>query len=152
MGLLAGVSVPSVADATVVFSEDFSTLSGTPISPSPNPTDSQRGTGTYLGSITLPGWNTVGATGVLGFDRGGNGSTGDRALLLNEDGTTSNGIWRTIGLVVGESYVLSFEYWGDNRVAPLTYSFTYEINGAIFTVNQTSPAVLPDTGFHPSTR
>jgi len=139
-GLLAGVSVPSVSDATVVFSEDFSSLSaGSTIVTQQT---SERGLGTYFELATgVPGWTLEGTTSqIIGFDR-----SGDEALLLNETG--ANGISRTInGLVAGVEYVLSFQYWGDNRTTP--YSFFYEINGITTTLGPLTSSGLNSGNFY----
>ena len=142
-GLVASVTWPAVSHATVVFSEDFSSLSaGSTIVTQQT---SERGLGTYFALATSAGWTLEGnAAQILVFDR-----TGDQALLLNEGGAgdASNAISRTIsGLVAGAEYVLAFEYWGDNRTTP--YSFFYEINGAQHAVGPVTSSGLATGNFY----
>ena len=85
-----------------------------------------------------PGWTLEGDAGqILGFERN-DGS--NNALLINEMNAI-NGISRVItGLVAGQAYVLSFEYWGDNRKTPDAYSFSYEIDGVTTGIGPVSSA------------
>jgi len=131
-----GLSGPANA-ATLIFSEDFSGLTGTLAF---SGVSSERWVGNLLSGVTIPGWTLSGT--VNGFDH-----LGDNSVWLNENVTAS--IERTItGLVPGASYVLSFEYWGDN--VPGAYSFDYMINGITTSVNASNVALNSGT-FHVET-
>jgi hypothetical protein len=96
----------------------------------------------YFNITSIPGWNfsTPSVYGYAyntpnGSNSGlGNGPYNNIAILLNENGpgqisTASNTI---SGLTVGQTYDLTFQYWGDN--VPFssngdTYSFDVNING-----------------------
>ena len=140
LAVVALLVLPNVSRADLIFSEDFSALSGTHAQTE----TTERRSGDLLTSITLPGWTLGGSTAeILGLD-----SSGDKAVWLNERNSTQS-ISRTItGLVPGVQNTLSFEYWGDNVVN--NYSFNYQINGTTRSIGATSSGL--GTGvFHTET-
>jgi hypothetical protein len=144
--LIACGGLPAVGHATVIFSENFSSLTSAGVVSTDQ--TSERNLGTYFAlGAGVPGWTLSGTPAqIIGFDRLGDGSgTGDRALLLNEGGV--NEISRTItGLIVGAQHVLTFQYWGDNRTT--SYGFEYVINGVTTTLNPLTSAGLDSGNFY----
>lgn len=126
--------LPSSVQAGVIsngfWSDNFDSVSGTEASylfPS-----SEKANGQWLSSVTVPGWTIEGGnpSQIFGFSMAG----GDRAIGINEDLGTNSISQLISGFTVGQQYVLSFEYWGDNHNLegvgiPGTYSFLFQING-----------------------
>jgi hypothetical protein len=96
----------------------------------------------YYSVTSIPGWSFSPAVygyaynTPTGSNSGvGNGPYNNTAILLNEDAlgqiaTASNTI---SGLTIGQTYNLTFQYWGDNvpySAVGDTYSFDASINGA----------------------
>ena len=161
-GIVAAAS-PSFAE--VVYSQVFdgsADLTNVVIAPGVDGNDggfSQRSWGGYYGIGSLPlGWSIScagnGGCGVLAFvgstsgtetDFGFDGQTG---ILLNEEPGSANSISTTItGLNAGQTYTLSFDYWGDNNPDP-TDGTAYPFN-AIVDGNAT-PFTGDDVGPPPS--
>jgi hypothetical protein len=123
------------AKAGIVYSEDWSSLSGTGILNS----YSQLGNGYYTTTTTnLPsGWSESGnSSQIIGWFTTSGPYAGVNGVLLNETPPPA-GISTTInGLTAGQVYTLTFNYWGDNE-AGHPYALTYTINGQATTVNGT---------------
>ena len=133
------------AAAAVIYSENFSSLTGTAEDlggPAwttlglPNGNFSQIGTGNYLLNTNLPslGWTFSGdPKQVFGFAA----TSGTLGVVLNEgiNWATQQGISTQItGLTASHEYQLTFNYWGDNEDTThfgpnAVYGLRYSING-----------------------
>jgi hypothetical protein len=138
----AVMMTPVLAGATVIFFDDFETASAAaPLGGGVDFNSTEREGGQYLSGVFLPGWS-IANPGQLFLHVGDSGNT---SVLLNEGGTT--GISRSVaGLLPGVAHVLTFEYWGDNTPSA-SYSFEFEINGAINAVSDVNSG-LRTGNFH----
>jgi hypothetical protein len=147
LAVVLGLAGCVTTQAGVVFSENWSSVTGTPINLGSD-NYSQLGAGTYSTSPTLPAaWSQSGQ--VLGWSTTSSGVNG---VLLNEDSYSSEGaISATIsGLTLGDSYTLTFNYWGDNRPTDLfgagsVYGLIVGINGGTTSLSNQSWAT-PGSG------
>ncbi len=167
-GIIA-TSGPSFAE--VVYSQNFdSTVLGQvdipPTQGGPSGGFSERSWGSYNDITSLPAGWSINCTdpaptcGVFAF----HGSTpagdtefdfdGHTAITLNEEPGANNSISTTInGLIAGQTYSLSFEYWGDNNPTPADPAYPFDVivngNATHYTGNDIGPP--PDGTFNTGT-
>jgi hypothetical protein len=140
--LLLAATIPlRGAHAVVVYSEDFNSgFQGSALDLSKDPVGnkSDRYDPTYYYTINnADSWTFSGsAYFALGGGTTAENST-NGAVLLNE--TTGVGT-TVVGLSTGQTYALSFNYWGDNRPGQ-SYSLLVYVNGILVdTINDTDGA------------
>jgi len=115
--------LPSLSQAALIFSEDFNSATGT--GTSIDFSEKWSSTIYYGAGASVSGW-TFGS-GVFVAQNKDNEI--DKAMLLNE--TPQHGsMSKSIGVIQGTNYILTFDHWGDNRPGGTGYRFTVSIDGS----------------------
>jgi len=113
LGALSLVSISHPAIAGIIYSENFNTQSAFEGSSVP--------AANYSEAWTPTDWYTINNAQGWAFSTGGyyatDGTTTQGAVLLNENGssTSPEAVYSLTGLTVGQTYRVSFNYWGDNQ-------------------------------------
>jgi hypothetical protein len=126
--------------AALVFTENFNDATGVlPIYTAEPYSERWSSTNYYVGGLPSDpsGWIFSGQAYLA---ENGN-DLADRAILLNETtGSMSNSIG---GLIIGDTYLLTFDHWGDNRPGAPGYEFSVSITGS---PTNTISRIYPPTG------
>jgi hypothetical protein len=123
----AGLWATSAAQATPIWIEDFNAAGflGTSLSlPTPELFSEKWTLTDYYDANAINGWAFTGDV-FIAKDR----TSGDQALLLNETNAPTYAE-HIVGFTPGQSYVLTFDHWGDNRPNKL-YGLEVLINNNI---------------------
>ena len=141
IGAAALIAVPSGAQASVVYSEDFNSpgFLGALYAGDTNDHNNERyvnPTIDFYTAVNFHGWtfsngsSPAGPTFINAYDATNLPYT-DGAVLLNENGGGGTAATTVPGLTPGGQYVLSFLYYGDNRPGG-TYGLQVDVNGGSF--------------------
>ena len=124
MAFFAGFA--GVAHAQVVYTQDFNSASGSGLLSSTS--ERWASTNYWTTFPSLSGWLLFGGAMIAQ-----NGTSADRALLLNE--TPFPAITYTStpisGLTSGSLYQLTFQHWGDNMPGSTPYAFDVMLNSGV---------------------